>query len=166
MRLRPNLSHVKPSMITLVLFLSLFPLLTSTEAAGGTGEKYVMQLGESWEISGGLPASAMLISLQGVANVGEPRLYFRYPPQWDYTFCDPLLAYYRSSRGMHFTELKTPGEALDSLSRYAMGYVVWDRSVRTSLIVAFTAAGIHRAIAVTEEQIPLAERHGLEMADL
>jgi len=151
--------------ISRILLLSLFVIPARSEAGGGNGEKYVMQLGENWEISGGLPESAMLISLQGVANVGEPRLYFRYPPKWDYTFCDPLLAYYRSSRGMQFTDLKSPGEALDSLSRYAKGYVVWDRKVRTSLIVAFTAAGIHRAVAVTEDQIPLAERYGLKMVE-
>ncbi|HMK37751.1 MAG TPA: GxGYxYP domain-containing protein [Bacteroidota bacterium] len=137
----------------------------SPAAAGGTGAKYVMSLGANWEISGGLPASAMLISLQGVANIGEPRLYFRYPPGWDYTFCDTLLEYYRSSRGMQFTELSSPEEALDSLARYAKGYVVWDRNVRTSLIVAFTAAGINRAVVVTEDLIPLAERHGLKMVE-
>jgi hypothetical protein len=145
----------------LILFLGV----AACAAGAGTGEKYVMQLGENWEISGGLPASVMLISLQGVANVGEPRLYFRYPAQWDYTFCDPLLAYYRSSRNMRFGEIGSPAEALDSLARYVRGYVVWDRNVRTSLIVAFTAAGIHRAIVVTEDQIPLAERHGLKKVE-
>ena len=143
---------------TLILFISL----AACKSFAGPGEKYVMTLGENWEISGGLPESAMLISLQGVANVGEPRLYFRYPPKWDFTFCDPLLAYYRSSRGMEFRELASAGEALDSLARFAKGYVVWDKSVRTSLIVAFTAAGIHRAIVVAEDQIPMAVRHGLK----
>jgi hypothetical protein len=143
----------------------LFLFLALAAPTAGYGEKYVMRLGENWELSGGLPVSAMLISLQGVANAGEPRLYFRYPPGWDYTFCDPLLAYYRSSRGMEFRELGSPDEALDSLAKYAKGYVVWDRNVRTSLIVAFTAAGIRRAVVVTEDQIPLVERHGLRMVE-
>jgi hypothetical protein len=148
-----------------ILIFGLFALLAVHPAGGATGEKYVMQLGENWEISGGLPSSAMLISLQGVANAGEPRLYFRYPQAWDYNFCDPLLAYYRSSRGMQFKDLASPGEALDSLARYVKGYVVWDKNVRTSLIVAFTAAGIHSAVVVTGDLIPLAERHGLNMVE-
>ncbi|HTY60419.1 MAG TPA: GxGYxYP domain-containing protein [Bacteroidota bacterium] len=145
------------------LLLSL--LVVAGAAFAGTGDRYVMNLGENWEISGGLPESAMLISLQGVANIGEPRLYFRYPAKWDYLFCDPLLEYYRSSRGMQFKELASPDEALDSLARYVSGYVVWDRNVRTSLIVAFTSAGLNRAIVVTGELIPLAERHGLKMIE-
>ena len=151
--------------ISRLFFLLLSVSLAAGAARGGTGEKYVMLLGGNWEIAGGLPSNAMLISLQGVANAGEPRLYFRYPSGWDYNFCDPLLAYYRSSRGMRFTELASAAEALDSLARYVKGYVVWDRNVRTSLVVAFTAAGIHRAVVVTEDLIPLAEGHGLKMAE-
>ncbi len=147
------------------LLFACFALCCASASQAGTGEKYVMKLGENWEISGGLPESAMLISLQGVANVGEPRLYFRYPPKWDFTFCDPLLEYYRSTRKMQFRELGSPGEALDSLARYVKGYVVWDKNVRTSLILAFTAAGINRAIVVTEDQIPLAEKHGLNLVE-
>jgi len=169
LKFRPERSAVRTEMklilkpAILLLFLSF--VLGSHAVAGVAAEKYVMLLGDNWEISGGLPASAMLISLQGVANIGEPRLYFRYPLKWDYTFCDTLLEYYRSSRDMHFTELLSPEQALDSLARYAKGYVVWDRNVRTSLIVAFTAAGLRRAIVVTEDLIPLAERHGLKMVE-
>lgn len=127
--------------------------------------KYVMALSENWEITGDLPAHAMLISLQGLANLEGPRLYFRYPPKWDYNFCDPLLDYYRSSRGMVFEELKSPEAALAALGGSARGYVVWDTTVRTSLIVAFTAGGVHRALVVSDELIPLVERAGLSMIE-
>ena len=147
------------------LLLALSFITCAAAASPQESEHYVMSLPENWEISGSLPANAMLISLQGVANIGAPRLYFRYPPKWDYNFCDPLLNYYRTSRGMAFSELRTPAEALDSLARCARGYVVWDTHVRTSLIVAFTAAGIHRAIVVTEDLIPLAEAHGLRKVE-
>jgi len=145
-----------PGLIFALSFISFIAAAAPQEA-----EHYVMSLPENWEITGSLPSNAMLISLQGVANIGAPRLYFRYPPKWDFNFCDPLLAYYKSSRGMVFNELRTPSEALDSLARFAKGYVVWDRHVRTSLIVAFTAAGINRAIVVTDSLIPMAEAHGL-----
>ena len=39
---------------------------------------------------------------------------------------------------------------------------MWDPAVRTSLIVAFTVAGLERAVVVTEDQIPLVEQMGLE----
>ena len=124
MRLRPIGFRGAFLLSSLAALLAAAP--ASGAASGAAATKYVMLLGENWEISGGLPLSAMLISLQGVANVGEPRLYFRYPPKWDYTFCDSLLAYYRSSRGMQFAELLTPAQALDSLGRFAKGYVVWE----------------------------------------
>ncbi len=140
----------------------LFLLLVASFAAvAEPGQKYVMRLSPNWEITGDLPRHAMLISLQGVANIDRPRLYFLYPSNWDYNFCEPLLQYYRSSRNMQFKELDSAEEALRELARYAKGYVVWDKQVRTSLIVAFTAAGIHRSVVVSEELIPAAEKYGL-----
>ena len=41
-------------------------------------------------------------------------------------------------------------EALDELAHHARGYVVWDRQVSTSLIVAYTAAGLHESIVVSD----------------
>ncbi len=126
-------------------------------------EMYVMTLDNNWEIDGDLPTKAMLISLQGVANLDAPRLYFLYPQKWDFKFSEPLMNYYNTSRNMEFTPLTTPEEALEKLSRFVKGYVVWDKSERTSLIVAFTAAGQYESIIVSEELIPLAEKYGLKM---
>lgn len=146
-----------PGVLMLLCGIIALPASSST--------KYVMSLTENWEIKGDLPVHAMLLSLQGVANADAPRLYFRYPPKWDYNFCDPLLDYYRSSRGMHFEELRSADTALTVLGQYARGYVVWDKNVRTSLIVAFTAAGVHHAVVVTEDLIPMVEKAGLRMVE-
>jgi hypothetical protein len=126
-------------------------------------EKFVMTLGQNWEIEGDLPVHAMLITLQGIANQGAPRLYFLFPSDWDFKFSEPLMNYYKDTREMNFKELKTADEALENLAKYADGYIVWDKSERTSLIVAFTAAGLRNAIVVSEELIPMAEKHGLQM---
>jgi len=143
--------------IVLLKIFILFPLIaTSAEPM------YVMHLSENWEIEGDLPEHALLISLQGVANQGTPRLYFLYPADWNYTFCEPLLYYYQQSRQMQFQELTSVETALELLKDFASGYVVWDKSVRTSLIVAFTAAGLNQAVLVSEELIPLAEKFGLQ----
>ncbi len=144
--------------------LALLSLLLHCSAVAGD-LMYTMHLGDNWEISGDLPRQAMLISLQGVANLEQPRLYFLYPEKWDFNFSQPLLHYYQDSRHMEFKELSTADEALDSLARYVSGYVVWDPAVRTSLIVAFTAAGVEQAIVVTEALIPAAERHGLKKVE-
>ena len=144
---------------------SLIILIVSLAGAQPADQKYLMRLSDNWEIAGDLPEHALCISLQGVANADTPRLYFLYPEKWDFNFSGPLLEYYRSSRGMEFKDIATAEQALEELARYARGYVVWDREVRTSLIVAFTAAGLNQAIVVTEDLIPLAERHGLKMLE-
>ncbi len=126
---------------------------------------YLMHLADNWEISGALPTNALLISLQGLANRDTARLYFVYPPSWPYTFTEAVMTYYRDTRHIRFEELKTPEEALKKLHRFAKGYVVWDKNVRTSLIVAFTAAGLEDAVVVTEDLVPLVEQFGLKKID-
>jgi GxGYxYP putative glycoside hydrolase C-terminal domain/GxGYxYP_N second domain/GxGYxYP third domain/GxGYxYP_N 1st domain len=149
----------------LAMFIMLIIVVTGAAFSGAPDEQYIMHLSMNWEIAGDLPTQAMLISLQGIANTDEPRLYFLYPDNWDFNFSGPLLEYYRTSRGMHPTELTSADEALKALARYAKGYVVWDRNVRTSLVVAFTSAGINRAVVVSEELIPLVAKCGLNMLE-
>jgi hypothetical protein len=128
---------------------------------------YMMKLDDNWAIDGKLPVQAMLISLQGLANLGAPRLYFVYPEKWDFLFTPSVLEYYKNKHQYTFTELKTQESALQMFKQFVKGYVVWDKSVRTSLIVAFTVAGLERAIVVSEDLIPMAEQAGLkQVADL
>jgi hypothetical protein len=55
--------------------------------------------------------------------------------------------------------------ALQRLKEFVRGYVVWDKSVRTSLIVAFTVAGLEKAVVVSEEMIPMVEKAGLKLVE-
>ncbi len=126
-------------------------------------EVYLMEFGEKWFLDEDLPMYAMLISLQGVANEGAPNLYFIYPDSWPWKITKPLRDFYKERHGFKFTTLVTPQEALLNLGHHAKGYVVWDKEVRTSLIVAFTVAGLEDAIVVNEDLIPLAEAAGLKM---
>ena len=148
-----------------VIYMLLLMVLINLSFAYSADHKYVMNLSKNWEIEGDLPVHALLISLQGVANLEKPRLYFVYPENWDFKFSEPLLNYYKNTREMEFRHLENAEEALTELSKYAKGYIVWDKSVRTSLIVAFTAAGLHESIIVSEELIPIVEKHGLEMKE-
>ena len=125
----------------------------------------MMRLSENWSMDGDLPEHSLLISLQGIANKSEPNLYFIYPPAWTFTFTEAVYDYYGDTHNINFDELTSADEALGRFAHHADGYIVWDDSVRTSLIVAFTAAGLENAVVVNESLIPLVEQHGLEMVD-
>ena len=105
------------------------------------------------------------ISLQGAANATAPRLYLLYPDNWAFTYVQSVYDFYKQKRHYTFTELRTPEEALKALRSEVKGYVVWDKNVRTSLIVAYTAAGLEQAVVVSEEMIPMVERAGLKKVE-
>ena len=123
---------------------------------------YFMKLNDGWTIAGLLPENAFLISLQGIANLSGPNLYFIYPENYPFTYTNSVFEFYRDERYYSFTELKTPEQALAGLIQNVKGYVVWDKTVRTSLIVAYTVAGLEQAVVVSEEQIPMVKKAGLK----
>ncbi len=128
----------------------------------GSAYAYMMKLEDNWEVQGKLPVQAFLISLQGLANIGAPRLYFVYPEKWDFLYTPSVLEYYREKRHYTFTEIPTAEAALKVFKSSVKGYVVWDKGVRTSLIVAFTVAGLEKAVVVSEDLIPMVEKEGLK----
>ncbi len=128
----------------------------------GTREAYYMKLEDNWEITGKLPEQAFLISLQGVVNSSGPRLYFVYPPSWNFNYTPAVFDFYQNQKNYTFTQLQSAEQALKTFKDQVKGYVVWDKSVRTSLIVAFTLAGLEKAVVVSEEMIPVLEQAGLK----
>ncbi|MEX0326182.1 MAG: hypothetical protein AB3N33_08860 [Puniceicoccaceae bacterium] len=146
---------------------TLFVTLLSIFAATGLLAKpaYLMEFDNRWNLEDGLPEKAMLISLQGIVNKGGPELNFVYPPEWPWKITSAMRGFFENRHGFEFTVLGTPGEALEHLANQAKGYVVWDKDVRTSLIVAFTVAGLEEVLVVNEDLIPLVESHGLTMVE-
>jgi hypothetical protein len=152
--------------------LLFFHVTRSTRSSGpeakyvfkraGTRRAYVVSLDDNWETQEQLPVQAFYISLQGVANKNGPLLYLLYPENWPFTYVRSVFDFYKEKRHWDFTELKSPEQALRALRNHAKGYVVWDKNVRTSLIVAFTVAGLERAVVVSEEMIPMVEKAGLK----
>ncbi|HEX9007566.1 MAG TPA: GxGYxYP domain-containing protein, partial [Bacteroidota bacterium] len=140
--------------------------LSRTGADDGYGaaptDGYLFRLEDNWEIDGKLPLQAFFISLQGVVNKSGPRVYILYPDNWPFTYVQSVFNFYRDTRHYTFRELRTPEEALQTLKRYVRGYVVWDKKVRTSLIVALTVAGLENAVVASEEMIPSMENAGLK----
>ena len=127
----------------------------------GSREAYYMTLEDDWQIDSKLDEQALLISLQGLANSQGPLLYFIYPEKWDFRFTPDVHKFLSEERYYTFTKLKNIDQALKTLKDHVDGYVVWDKNVRTSLIVSFTVAGLENAIVVSEDQIPMAEKYGL-----
>jgi hypothetical protein len=131
----------------------------------GSREAFVMYPEDKWTIGEGLESQAFIISLQGNANRLAPRLYFVYPKGWNFNYTPPVLDYYRDRKYYSFRRLNTLEEALQTVRDSVKGYVVWDTGVRTSLIVAFTAAGLEDAVVVDESLIPLVEKAGLKLVE-
>lgn len=135
--------------------------VTYTFRRTGADEAWVMHFENDWAIDGKLSEQAALITLQGIVNRDKPQLYFVYPPEWDFKFTPDVLDFLQNDRYLEFTELNNLDNALTQFRDDVKGYIVWDKNVRTSLIVAFTLAGLTDAIVISEDEIPLAEAHGL-----
>lgn len=131
----------------------------------GIKNAYYMELEDDWAIDGKLPTHAFLISLQGLANASGPNMYFVYPDKWDFRFTPSVLEFLRDERNYTFRQLRTAEQALNTFKDHVKGYVVWDKNVRTSLIVSFTVAGLEKAVVVSEELIPIVEKAGLKKVE-
>ncbi len=118
-----------------------------------------------WNVNGGLPEKALLVSLQGLANRNAPQLYIVHPPEFQWEITGPLFDFYQRKHGVKFHELQSADAALTQFKDVAKGYVVWDKNVGASLNVAFTIAGVEDVVVVSEELIPLVEQHGLKQFD-
>lgn len=131
----------------------------------GSREAYLMHLQDDWTIGEGLEKQAFLISLQGNANREGARLYFIYPETWSFNYTPHVFDFYRDKKYYGFGRLSTLDQALRTFKELIRGYVVWDRKERTSLIVAFTIAGLERSVVVDESLIPLMKENGLDQVE-
>ncbi len=128
----------------------------------GTHEAWYIALEDDWTIDGKLDRQACLISLQGLANVDGPNLYFIFPESWDFTYTPAVFDFYKEERFFNFRKLRDCRHALRTFRDKVNGYIVWDKQVRTSLIVAFTLAGLERGVVVSEVMVPLMQELGLK----
>lgn len=148
-----------------VFWLVSVGTLISSVGASPAKQAWVMRFDLDWQVASGLPEKAMLISLQGLANRNEAQLYIIHPPDFQWEITEPLYDFYKRKHGISFTEISTADAALDQFKSATKGYVVWDKTVGTSLNVAFTISGLEDAVVVSEELIPLAKKHGLKEID-
>jgi GxGYxYP putative glycoside hydrolase C-terminal domain/GxGYxY sequence motif in domain of unknown function N-terminal len=138
------------------------PAITYVFKHAGTKEGYMMRMADHWDVAGKLDENAFLFSLQGLANAKTPRLYFLFPDNYDFRDATAIYDYYRSHLDYTFTELHGEEQALRTFLSDVKGYVVWDKHARISLNVAYTVAGLEKAVVVSADQIPLVEKYGLK----
>ena len=118
-------------------FLLLFTAVALTgcladESTPPAREARVMHFDLDWNVAGGLPEKAMLVSLQGLANREAPQLYIIHPPDFQWEITEPLYEFYQRKHDVTFTEIETAEEALALFSGSARGYVIWDTTVGAS----------------------------------
>lgn len=123
---------------------------------------YYMLLKDEWQVDGLLSNNAFLLSLQGIANSDAPHLYFIYPDDYDYHFTQKMYDFYKDHLGYSFSLVGSPAIALQLFRKQVKGYIVWDKSVRASLNVAFTLAGLEKAVVITEDMLPMVKDAGLK----
>ena len=127
---------------------------------------YYMTLENKWELDGSLSENAFLLSLQGLANVDTPQLYFVYPDDYDYKFTDKMYDFYKNHLGYSFTRIPNMASALNLFRGDVKGYIIWDKTARASLNIAFTLAGLEKGVVITQDMLPLVKAAGLkEIAD-
>ncbi|MCF8297750.1 MAG: hypothetical protein K9J13_09430 [Saprospiraceae bacterium] len=126
---------------------------------------FFMKLESDWEIDSKLDKQSMLIGLQGLVNRNAANLYFLYPDDWEFNYTPSVFNFYKDKKNFSFKELKTCEQAIKTFREYIKAYVVWDKKERTSLIVAFTVAGLEDALVVSEEMIPMMEKFNIKKVE-
>ena len=135
-------------------------------AARGLQEAFNYNVPDVWGVrNSSLHETALMLSLQGLANRRGPELYLTYPPNWAFSYTPIVRRAWGGSFNLSFTNISSAAHALSipRLLAAASCYVVWDPLVRESLMVAFTSAGVHGCVVVTEEYVPLVVKAGLAM---
>lgn len=143
---------------------SILARLEPRKVARAPATATLLPLSENWRLDGDLPTNALLIALQGLANRDQPRLYLEYPTHWQWEIVRPLRDFLARRHGVQWERLgvNDADAALARYAKHARGVVVWDRAVRSSLIVAFTIAGVEDLLPVSADLLPLAAKHGLK----
>jgi hypothetical protein len=160
---------LSPSVRAAATEASIIARLEPKKVAHAPATATLVPLSENWRMDGDIPVHALLISLQGLANRDQPRLYLEYPKSWQWEIVRPLETFLEKRHGMKFERLglDDADAALARFAQYAKGVVIWDKAVRSSLIVAFTIAGVEDLVVVSADLLPLAAKHGLKpLADL
>eukprot|EP00823_Brevimastigomonas_motovehiculus_P004013 TRINITY_DN2565_c0_g1_i1.p1 TRINITY_DN2565_c0_g1~~TRINITY_DN2565_c0_g1_i1.p1 ORF type:complete len:570 (+),score=138.83 TRINITY_DN2565_c0_g1_i1:179-1711(+) len=125
---------------------------------------YMMFLNEDWKISSHFSEKSLLLSLQGLVNREKAKLYFVYPDSWDFTYTQEVFDFYKNFRFYNFTKINNVEEAVRTLAKgVVQGYIIYDPSVRVSIMVAFTLSGLMNGLVIDASYISLMQQLGLPL---
>jgi predicted nucleic acid-binding protein len=121
---------------------------------------------DAWELTDPLlQENVMAIALQGLLNRNGSLVYLTYPQDWAYSYTGKVRDYVTAQYNRTLVNATLHDLLLLPATKAAISsYVVWDPSVRESLVVAMTAAGLADALPVTPAQVPMAQELGLKEA--
>jgi len=141
------------------------PTVERSETQTNTTQAFVTYLPNSWVLTEEVfQLNALIISLQGLMNRQAPKAYIRYPAGWDFTYTPHVQEYLERERNFSFKNLSVTEAASTFVSESRpTGYVLWDPSVRESLAVAYTAAGVEHAVVATVAQVSMLKSMGLSL---
>ena len=100
--------------------------------------------------------------MQGIANRDAANIYLLYPKNHEHPNSKAVLDYYQHRHHVKTTNYDDAADLVKQYQHYLHGYVVWDRDVLPSLMVAFTVAGLKDALIVSEHELALAKELGLK----
>ncbi len=126
---------------------------------------YIYKMSEDWNINSKLPEQACWISIQGIVNETQPLLYFTFGPNYPFNCTDDLARYLVERKNFSFTTVNSLEQGLTIFKERIKGYILWDKKERTSLIVAYTIAGLEKGIVITEDMLPLVQQLGLKQIE-
>ena len=144
------------------IFLILFLAMLATVAFAADKNVAVLPMDGNWQADGDLSWQAMAISIQGIANRDAANIYLLYPETHEHPNSKAVLKYYQKRHGVKTMNYADATDLVKNYHEYLQGYVVWDRDVMRSLMVAFTVAGLKDALIVSEKEVALAQELGLK----
>lgn len=127
---------------------------------------YNFNVHDAWTLSDALlQENVLVMSLQGLVNRQSAQLYLTYPADWAYSYTPAVRDYVAAQYSMQVTNVTLQELlAVPALRAAVEAYVVWDPTVRESLVVSLTAAGVYDALVVAPAQVAFARSLGLTEA--
>lgn len=115
-----------------------------------------------WTLEGTVDEKALLISIAGIVNQNKPNLYLLYPKNFTFTFTHEIMKFMNEYH-YNFQKLETIQQILDLFHKEINGYIIWDTKIRTSISVAYTLAGLKKAVVISERLIPLLKKYQIPL---
>jgi len=111
-----------------------------------------------------LKTRLFVLSLQGIVNRKEPRLYVLWESKRvEPTASERWLEYYREKGWIKGYRIISIEEALEKYKRYLKGVVIYDSELPATINLAVSLAGVYDLVVAHPDFTPMLAKHGLEV---